>query len=77
METAARPAPAATGGSPAMMTVHKSAKTAAAAGVVEFVDVAAPEAREESKIVSAVGVRGGSPVQEGRDEAASTPLANK
>ena len=59
-----------------MMTVHKSAKTAAAAGVVEFVDVAAPEAREESKIVS-TGVRGESPVQEGRDEAASTPLANK
>ena len=65
------------GESPAMMTVNKSAKTAAA-GVVEFVNVAAPEAREENKIVS-TEVRVESPADEARaepeaaDEAAAAP----
>ena len=65
-----------------MMTVHKSAKTAAA-GVVDVAAPAAPEAREESVEIVSTEVRGESPVQEARDEAAaaneaaSAPLAKK
>ena len=80
METAAHHEPAAMRKSPTM-TVHKSAKTAAAE-VVEFVDVAAPvpEAREESKMPVSTEVRGKSPANEARDEpeaadkAASAPI---